>query len=86
MGIPDHPTCLLRNLYAGQEATLEVDNEYLTGSRLGKEYVKAVHCQPAYLPSLQSTPCKLRGWKKYKLESRLPEDISITSDMQITPS
>ena len=85
MGTPDHPTCLLRNLYAGQEATLELDNEYLTGSRLGKEYVKAVHFQPAYLPSLQSTSCKLLGWMNHKLESRLPEDISITSDMQITP-
>ena len=48
MGIPDHLTCLLRNLYAGQKAT-EVDMEQQTGSKLGKEYVKAVYCQPAYL-------------------------------------
>ena len=85
MGTPDHPTCFLRNLYAGQEATLELDNEYLTGSRLGKEYVKAVHFQPAYLPSLQSTSCKLLGWMNHKLESRLPGEISTTSDMQMIP-
>ena len=47
MGIPDHPTCLLRNLYAGQEATVHV--EQWTGSKLGKEYIKAVYCHPAYL-------------------------------------
>ena len=49
MGIPDHPTCLLRNLYAGQEATLEPDMEQQTGSKQEKEYVKAVYCYPAYL-------------------------------------
>ena len=49
MGIPDHLTCLLRNLYAGQEATVEPDMEQQTGSKLGKEYVKAVYCHPAYL-------------------------------------
>ena len=54
MGIPDDLTCLLRNLYAGQEAT-EVDMEQETGSKSGKEYVKAVYCLPAYLTSMQST-------------------------------
>ena len=54
MGIPDHLTCLLRNLYAGQEAT-EPDMEQQTGSKLGKEYIKAVYCHPAYLTNLQST-------------------------------
>ena len=54
MGIPDHLTCLLRNLYAGQEAT-EPDMEQWTGSKLGKEYVKAVYCHPAYLTYMQST-------------------------------
>ena len=49
MGIPDHLICLLRNLYAGQEAKLELDMEQQTGSKLGKEYVKAVYCHPAYL-------------------------------------
>ena len=53
MGIPDHLTCLLRNLYAGQEAT-ELDMEQQTGSKLGKEYDKAVYCHPAYLTSMQS--------------------------------
>ena len=48
MGIPDHLTCLLRNLYAGQEAT-EPDMEQQTGSKLGKEYIKAVYCLPTYL-------------------------------------
>ena len=48
MGIPDHLTCLLRNLYAGQEAT-EPDMEQQTGSKLGKEYIKAVYCHPTYL-------------------------------------
>ena len=54
MGISDHLTCLLRNLYAGQEVT-ELDMEQQTGSKLGKEYVKAVYCHPAYLTYLQST-------------------------------
>ena len=55
MGIPDHLTCLLRNLYAGQEATVELDMEQQTGSKYEKEYVKAVYCHPAYLTSMQST-------------------------------
>ena len=55
MGIPDHLTCLLRNLYAGQEQQLEMDMEQQTGSKLGKEYVKAVYCHPAYLTYMQST-------------------------------
>ena len=59
MGIPDHRTCLLRNLYAGQEATVELDMEQQTGSKLGKEYVKAVYCHPAYLTYIQSTSCKM---------------------------
>ena len=85
MGIPDHLTCLLRNLYAGQDATVRKDVEQQTGSKLGKEYVKAVHCHPAYLTYMQSTSCQILGWMKNKPESRLPEEISITSDMQMTP-
>ena len=54
MGIPDHLICLLRNLYAGQETT-ELDMEQWTGSKLGKEYIKAVYCHPAYLTYMQST-------------------------------
>ena len=64
---------------------LELDMEQQTGSKLGKEYVKAVYCHPAYLTSMQSTSCELLGWRKHKLESSLPGEISITSDMQMTP-
>ena len=59
IGIPDHLTCLLRNLYAGQEQQLEKDMEQETGSKLGKKYIKAVHCHPAYLTYMQSTSCKM---------------------------
>ena len=58
MGVPDHLICLLRNLYAGQEVT-ELDMEQWTGSKLGKEYVKAVYCHPVYLTYIQSTLCKM---------------------------
>ena len=84
MGIPDHLTCLLRNLHAGEEDT-ELDMEQQTGSKLGKQYVKAVYCHPAYLTYMQSTSCKMLGWMKHKLESRLLEEVSITSDIQMTP-
>ena len=71
-------------MYAGQEAT-ELDMEKQTGSKLGKEYGKAVYCHPAYLTYMQSTSCEIPGWMKHKLESRLPGEISTTSDMQMTP-
>ena len=58
--------------------------EQLTGSTLGKEYIKAVYCYPAYITSVQNTSSEILGWMKHKLESRLPEEISITSDMQMT--
>ena len=64
---------------------LELDMELQTGSKSGKEYVKAVSCYPAYLTSMQSTSCEMPGWMKHKLESRLLGEISITSDMQMTP-
>ena len=64
---------------------LELDMEHRTGSKLGKEYVKAVYCHPAYLTYMQSTSCEMPGWMKHKLESRLPGEISITSDIQMTP-
>ena len=64
---------------------LELDMEQQIGSKLGKEYIKAVYCHPAYLTSIQSTSCKMLGWKKHRLESRLLEEISITSDVQVTP-
>ena len=59
--------------------------EQQTGSKLGKEYVKAVYCHPAYLTYMQNTSREMLGWKKHKLELRLPGEISITSDMQMTP-
>ena len=83
-GIPDHLTCFLRNLYAGQKAT-ELNMDQQTGSTLGNEYVKAVYCHPAYLTYMQNTSWEMLGWKKQKLESRLMGEISITSDMQMTP-
>ena len=62
---------------------LEPDMEQQTGSKLGKEY-KAVYCHPA-LTYMQSTSYKMLGWMKHKLESRLPGEVSVTSDMQMTP-
>ena len=64
---------------------LELDMEKQTGAKLGKEYVKAVFCHPAYLTYVQSTAWEMLGWMKHKLEWRLLGEISITSDMQMTP-
>ena len=64
---------------------LELDMEQLTGSKSGKEYVKTVYCHPAYLTYMQGTSWETLGWKKHKLESRLPGEISKISDMQMTP-
>ena len=64
---------------------LEPDVEQWIGSKLGKEYIKAVYCHPVYLTYMQSTSCRMPGWMKHKLESRLPGEISITSDMQMIP-
>jgi len=61
---------------------LELDMEQLTGSKLGKEYDKAVYCHPAYLTYMQSTSCEM-GWVNHKLESRLLGEISTTSDMKM---
>ena len=63
---------------------LELDMEQQTGSKLGKEYINAVYCHPAHLTYMQRTSWEMQGWKKHKLESRLPGEISITSDMQMT--
>ena len=59
--------------------------EQQTGSKSGKEYVKAVYCHSAYLTYMQSISCEMLGWMKHKLESRLLGEISVTSDMQMTP-
>ena len=64
---------------------LEPDMEQQTGSKLGEEEVKALYCHPAYLTYMQSTSCEMLDWMKHKLESRLQREISITSDMQMSP-
>ena len=64
---------------------LELDMEQQTGSKSGKEYIKAVYCHPACLTFMQSTSWEMLDWKKHKLDSRLPGEISITSDMEMTP-
>ena len=79
MGIPDHHTCLLRNLYAGQEATVRTRHGTTDWFQIGN-CIKAIHCHPAYLTYMQSTSCEMPGWMRHKLESRLPGEISITLD------
>ena len=64
---------------------LELDMEQQTGYKLGKEYIKTVYCHPAYLTYMQSISCEMLGFMKHKLGSRFPGEISITSDMQMTP-
>ena len=68
-----------------KQQKLGLDMRHLTESVLGKEYFKDVYCHSAYLTSMQSTSYEILGWKKHKLESRLPGEISITSDMMTTP-
>ena len=64
---------------------LELDMEQQTGSKSEKEYIKAAYCHLAYLTYMQSTSCEMLGWIKHRLESRLVREISLTSDMQMTP-
>ena len=82
MGVPD---CLrnLRNYMQVKKQQLEPDMEQWTGSKLGKEYIKAVYCHPAYLTYVQSISCEMLGQMNLKLESRLLGEISTTSDMQM---
>ena len=68
-----------------RKAELESEMEQETGSNLGKEYIKAVYCHAAYLTYMQSTSCEMPGWMKHKLESRLLGEVSVTSDMLMTP-
>ena len=80
--IPDHLTCLLRNLYAGQEATVKTRHG-ITDSKLGKEYIKAVYCHPAYLTYMQSTSCEMPGWMKHtriKIARRNINNFRYTDD------
>ena len=72
-------------LFTGQEATMRIGHGTVAGSKLGKEYIKAVYCYPAYLTYIQNTSYKMPGWMNHKLESRLLGEISTTSDMQIIP-
>ena len=75
MGIPDDLTCLLRNLYAGQEATVRTGHGTTDWFQLGKGVHQDLYCHPAYLTSVQSTSCEMAGWMKHKLKSRLPGEI-----------
>ena len=85
MVIPDHLTCLLRNLYAGQGATLRIRHGITDWFTVGKGVHKAMYCHPAYLTSMQSTSCEMLSWMNHKLESRLLREVSTTSDMQMIP-
>ena len=82
--MPNHLNCLLRNLYGGQEATVR------TGTtdwfQIGKGVRQAIYCHPAYLTYMRSRSCEMPGWMKYNLESRMPREITIISDMQMRPS
>ena len=85
MGIPDHLTCLLRNLYAGQEATVRTGHGTTDWFQIGKRVCQGYILYPAYLTYMQSISWETLDWNKHKLESRLLGEISITSDMQMTP-
>ena len=78
MGITDHLTCLLRNLYVGKQQQLEMDMDQQTGSKSRKEYIKAIYCHPAFLTYMQSISWEMQGLMKHMLEPRLPGEISVT--------
>ena len=86
MGIPNTLPASWEICMQVKKQQLELDMEQQTDSKLGNEYVKAVYCHPAYLISMQSTSWEMLDWMKHKLESRLLGEISITSDMQMTPA
>ena len=83
MGIPDHLTCLLRNMYAGQEATVRTGHGTTDWFQIGKGVRQGCILSPCYLTYMQSTSYDMLGWMKHKLESRLLGEISITSDTQM---
>ena len=85
MGVPDHLTCFLRNLYAGQESKVRTGHGPMDWFQIGKEMCRGCILSPVYLTTMQSSSCKVPGWMKHKLESRLLGEIPITSDMQMTP-
>ena len=84
MEVPDHLTFLLRNLYAGQEATVRTGHGTTDWFQIGQGVRQGCVSLPAYLTSMQSISRETLDWKKNKMESRLPGEISITSDMQMT--
>ena len=86
MGMPDHLTCLLRSLYAGQEATVRTGHGTMDWFQIGKEVCQGCILSPCLFNlHAEYISCETRGWMKHRLDSRLPGEISITSDMQITP-
>ena len=85
MGIPDHPTYLLQNLYADQEAIVRIGYGTMDWFKIGKEARQDCTLSPAYLTSMQSTSREMLRSMNHQLESRLPGEVSITSDMQMTP-
>jgi len=85
MGRPDHLTCLLRNVYAGQEAIVRNGHGTTDWFQVGKGVHQSCILSPWYLTYMYSTSHKMPGWMKHKLESRLLGEISITSDMQMSP-
>ena len=85
MGMPDLLICLLRNLYAGQEATIRTGHGTTVWFQTGSGVHLGCILSPVYLTYMQSTSCEMLGWMKHKLETRLPREISITSDTQMTP-
>ena len=85
IGIPDHLTCLLRNLYAGQEATVRTGHGTMDWLQIGKGEHQGYILSPCFISYVQSTSWEILGWMKHKPESRLLGEISITSDMQMTP-
>ena len=85
MGIPDHLSCLLRNLYVNQEATVRHRHGKMDWFQIGKGVSQGYILSPAYLTSMQNTSCEMLGWMTHKLESRCPGEISTTSDMQMIP-
>ena len=85
MGIPDHLTWLLRNLYSGQEATVRTEHGTRDWFQIGKGVHQGCILSPAYLTSMQSTSCEMQSWMKHKLESSLSREMSIASDMQMIP-
>ena len=85
MGIPDHLTCLLRNLYAGQEATVRTGHGTTDWLKIGKGVHQGCIMSPCLFNLYAEYIMRKSGLDEHKLESRLPEEISITSDMQMTP-